>query len=104
VIRFAKGENAPDVDLIARTLDLPVSIIQRTLMELIDSGLVVKLSAEGSENDTYQPGKDINTLTTLAVTHALEISGRNEVPGIKEREQFLRFSELDSADCLIKDM
>ncbi len=93
VLRFSKGEKAADKEMIATELELPVSVVQKSLTALVDCQLVVELNVAENEQLIYQPARDINNLTVTAVIEALEASGRNTVPGMKAYEQF---SELDS--------
>jgi membrane protein len=81
--RFSKGEEAPNADFIANTLELPTSIVQNTLTELVACKLIVELNVDEDEDEIYQPARDINSLTTAVVVEALEVSGQNYVPGLK---------------------
>ncbi len=80
---FSKGEDAPNAEFIAHALELPTSIVQNTLAELVECKLIVELNVDEDEDEIYQPARDINSLTTAVVVEALEVSGQNYVPGLK---------------------
>ncbi len=96
---FSKSEEAPNAEFIASELELPVSIVQNTLSELIDCKLIVELNVDDDEDDIYQPAKDVNTLTRSMVINAMEISGQNYVPGLKNQEL-----SLNQENVLLKDI
>ncbi|MCK5191235.1 MAG: YihY/virulence factor BrkB family protein, partial [Methylococcales bacterium] len=93
VMRFSKGEKAPNTEFIASDLLLPVSVVKKSLATLIDSNLVVELNTLEGEDILYQPSRDINQLTIAAVINALETSGRNVILDMKGYQQF---SSLDA--------
>ena len=103
VQQFIKGEKAPHAELIANELILPLSIVQKTLSDLVDANLIVGLSVEEDEADIYQPARDVNNLTIGAVTSALESTGQNFVPGMKDDEQFSRINKLEE-NYLVKEL
>lgn len=88
VKRFSVGDSAPNAEFMAKELELPVSIVQNTLSELVECKLIVELNVDDGEDDIYQPARDVNNLTSSIVTNAMEISGLNIVPGLKEQEKF----------------
>lgn len=103
VQRFSKCEKAPDIELIANELSLPLSIVQNTLSELINAKLIVELNVEEGEPDIYQPAQESHNLTIGAVTKALEFTGQNFVPGLEEDERFLKIEKLDDS-FLVKEL
>ena len=100
---FSKGEKAPNAEFIASELELPVSIIQNTLSELIDCKLIVELNVDDDEDEIYQPAKDVNTLTRSVVINAMEISGQNHVPGLKDQKVYSNQADLLEENVLLKD-
>jgi membrane protein len=102
VLRFAKGEAAPDVEVIANELLLPTSVVQRSLSTLIESHLIVELNVEENESVIYQPSRDINRLTITLVVEALETVGRNELPQMKEYARFSSYAATET--MLLKDI
>lgn len=102
VMRFANADTATSAEVIASELVLPISIIQTTLTELVDCGLIVELNVSDDEELTYQPSRDINTISIAAVTQALETAGQNFIPGIQGDEEFSKINQLDDSH-LLKD-
>ncbi len=103
VKRFANAEVAPNAEQIAAELVLPVSIVHRSLSELIDCHIIVELNYLENEAVTYQPSQDISSLTIVQVINALETAGRNSIPGMKSYEQFSGLDGYTEKD-LIRDM
>ncbi|MCK4842135.1 MAG: YihY/virulence factor BrkB family protein [Methylococcales bacterium] len=85
---FSSGVKAPNAELIASELSLPVSVTQKILTELIDCQLVVELKVSDGEEVIYQPSRDINGLSVAVVIDALETAGQNSVPDMTGYEQF----------------
>ncbi len=100
---FSKGEEAPNAEFIASKIELPVSIVQNTLSELIDCKLIVELNVDDDEDDIYQPAKDVNTLTRSMVINAMEISGQNYVPGLEDQEVYPNQIDSLEGNILLKD-
>ena len=100
---FSKGEEAPNAEFIASKIELPVSIVQNTLSELIDCKLIVELNVDDDEDDIYQPAKDVNTLTRSMVINTMEISGQNYVPGLEDQEVYLNQIDSLEGNILLKD-
>ncbi len=100
---FSKGEEAPNAEFIASEIELPVSIVQNTLSELIDCKLIVELNVDDDEDDIYQPAKDVNTLTRSMVINAMEISGQNYVPGLEDQEVYPNQIDSLEGNILLKD-
>ena len=103
VKRFANADASPAAEQISTELGIPVSIIQTSLLDLIDSGLIVGLSASDEEETTYLPSRDINTISIAAVTQALETAGQNDIPGTRNHDQIHKINQLDSR-YLLKDI
>ena len=103
VMRFSNGEVAPNAGQIAKALVLPVSVVQKSLVALKNSNLIVELNVLENQDMIYQPSRDINSLTISAVINALETSGRNSVPEMQGYEQF---SQLDASaeNLLLKEI
>ena len=102
IIRFANAEAAPDAETIASELQFPISIIQTTLSDLVNSDLIVELNVSDDQEVTYQPSRDINTLSIASVTKALETTGQNTIPGTDGDALFKKINQLDGRS-LLKD-
>ncbi len=103
VKRFLNKEKAPNAELIAKELLLPISIVQKTLTELLDSNLIVELNVDEDEESIYQPAYDIKDLTIGTITNALETTGQNSVLGLNGGGLFSRINELEESYS-IKDI
>jgi len=103
VMRFAKGEKAPNAEQIATELLIPATVVQRSLTALNDSNIIVGLNALENEEICYQPAQDINSLTISSIIDKLETAGRNVVPGMIGYEQFARLGDYPETD-LIRDI
>lgn len=103
VQRFAKADKSPDAAEIANELLLPVPVVQRILLSLLECHLIVKLNVLEGESDIYQPARDINTLTVDSVLNALEELGQNQIPEMKSYEQFSKLS-ITSGHILLKEI
>lgn len=103
VKQFIKGETALSAEQISIALNYPVSVVQRTLNGLLDAKLIVALNVLENEDSMYQPARDINFISNIAVIDALESCGRNEVPDLEINEAFLKLNSASNA-VLLKDI
>ncbi len=95
---------------IAKTLNIPIAIIQSILLKLTTSRILVEFK-NTDECEVYQPAIDINILTTAYVVNALEQCGQNHLPGINEDPLFInivnafrKLIEASEQDRLLKDI
>lgn len=102
IVNFSNREAAPDVNSIAMELKMPTSVVQRSLDALINSRLIVELNVAENELVTYQPSRDINSLTVASVVDALEVEGRNELPYMTEYKKFSNHKAIET--LLLKDI
>ncbi len=100
---FASGKKPLNAEQIAMKLNLPISVVHRTLDTLIDADLIVELNVLENEEDIYQPAKDINGLSNAVVIEALEDVGRDKVPDMEGHERFLKLATLSDV-VLLKDV
>ncbi len=103
VIRFANAEKAYNVEQIANSLQLPVSVVQKTLSVLIECQLIVELNVLDDEGVIYQPSTDISKLTVFSVINALETNGRDAVPDMKGYDKFSHI-KTSADDVLLKQI
>ena len=104
VVPFSNREPAPNAENIANALNLPLAIVQRSINDLIDCDIIAELNVTEDEEAIYQPAVDISNLTTATVISAMEVSGQNEVPGLKEYEKFSKFNPPFEEDILLKNL
>lgn len=93
VQRFAKAETALSAAEIETQFGLPVAVVQMILVNLIESGIIVKINAGEDEDALYQPAQDIDLLTVYAVINSLENQGVKFVPQMKAFEKFIQIHE-----------
>lgn len=105
---FAKGRKAASADAIAKQLTLPLSVVKLSLMSLLDSGLIVELKGEQSDDNRYQPAYDIHQMTVAAVVNALEYAGANQLADADlepfaslQKEWLSQFEQSDNNRLLI---
>ena len=91
--RFQEGEQALSSDQIAHTLKLPYLIVAQMIDHLRESGLVSAI--EGGKNNgpvSYQPSRDINTITIGSALEALDLRGEKKWPVYNDPE-FIQVSQ-----------
>jgi len=103
VIRFANAEKAFNFEQISNELQIPVSVVQRTLTTLVDANLVVELNVLEDEDVVYQPSQDINILSNTFVINAMENSGRNSLPDMEKNKEFVNCSS-SANTVLLRDI
>jgi len=99
---FANGEKAPNAEQVANELILPISVVQRILMLLIDADLIVALNVLENEEPIYQPSRDINVLSNAVVIAAIEKTGRNDVGGVQGYGPFIKLNA-SSETVILRD-
>ena len=76
VRKFSLGEAPLSTDEISNTLEIPIRLAEAILLDLINTGLVVEVIKEGSNDIAFQPGKSIESVTIKDVFDAYEQSGK----------------------------
>ncbi len=99
VMRFFKTEKAANTERIAEQLQLPVSVVQKSLSTLLEANLIVELNGFDEEQKRYHPAQDINSLTVSYMANALETNGRNTIPGFNGDNIF--YQQLNESDALV---
>lgn len=103
VMSFARGEKAVDAKAIASQLQIPIVVVQRTLVILLECRLIVELNVAEDEDIIYQPARDINNLSVLDIIHALESVGTKDIPDMKYYEKFCLDNNVDM-NKLLRDI
>ncbi len=75
VQRFSQGESAPTATEISGQLRIPLRLVQQLLEEWMEAGLVVEVTGGIKEPATYQPGRNIESLTVKDIFDAYERRG-----------------------------
>lgn len=80
VRNFAEGRGPLTATEISKRLDIPIRLVHKILYELVACGIVSDTRTEEYEELTYQPARDINTLTIKFVVESLEDRGIDNIP------------------------
>jgi len=98
---FAEGKPPSTIEKISRTLEIPVSIVNRMINELVESGIMSTTQESGSKEVAYQPAQDISRLDIQTILRALEHRGIDEI-GIPRQKELHALAEiLDQFDSSI---
>jgi membrane protein len=96
---------------IASRLALPAYVIHGALEELMACQIVVQVKTEDDAGEVYLPAVDVNQVTAAYVINALERRGQNNLPDIRQDEQFMNVVnefrqriENDEQNRLLKDI
>jgi len=101
--RFLSEEGGTTAEDMCRKLGLPVLLVNQVLKELYAADLVVKVSSPGTDDQAYQPGKDINRLSIAYVLKSLNNAGSWEVPVLQDKAWERISVAMDSFDQLLDD-
>ncbi len=110
---FSTGEKPLTAHEISNRLDIPISLVNDVLFELVESNILSKIEIEGGEEPGYQPALDPDKLTIQYVVNAMEQRGLNYIPFIyaaefadlsASLEAFAKTIEKLSENQLLKEM
>ena len=80
ISRFFKAEPPLSAFRIAKTLEIPIRLVQQLLDELVEARILSETEAKKNKDVSYQPARDINTITINTVIEALERNGVDNIP------------------------
>ncbi len=80
ISRFFKAEPPLSAFKIAKTLEIPIRLVQQLLDELVAARILSDTDAQKNKDVSYQPARDINTITINTVIEALEQNGVDNIP------------------------
>ncbi|MGA7144725.1 MAG: YihY/virulence factor BrkB family protein [Desulfobacterales bacterium] len=80
ISRFLKAESPLSASGIAKTLEIPFRLARQILDELVEASILSYTKAEKNKDVSYQPARDINTITINTVIEALEQNGVDNIP------------------------
>jgi len=80
IFRFLKAEPPLSAISISKTLEIPIRLVQQILDELVEAGILSYTEREKNKAVSYQPARDINTITIYSVIEALEQKGVDTIP------------------------
>lgn len=112
VKNFSHYNKPLTADEISAKLAIPISVVQSILLKLTDSHILVEFNIpEEQDDDVYQPAVDTNLLSIAFVINALEHSGQNQLPEIKQEplfteavDDFKTLMETSCKNCLLRDI
>jgi membrane protein len=113
ISRFSKAEPPLSAFNIAKTLEIPIHLAQQILDELVEARILSDTGVKKNKEVSYQPARDINTITINAVIEALEQKGDDNI-SVAQTPELSRLSEAlktlneeigkSSANRLLKDI
>ncbi len=80
ISRFFKAEPPISALKIAKTLEIPIHLVQQLLDELVEARILSETEAPKNKDVSYQPARDINAITINTVIEALEQNGVDNIP------------------------
>ncbi len=92
VRRLGKGDTPVEAEQIADDLELPLTLTNRVLRELTDSGVIKEVQLVDSHLRGFIPSLDADQLTISYVLEAIERRGVNGIP-LPESPEFMTLSE-----------
>jgi membrane protein len=113
ICRFFNAEPPISAIDISKTLETPIRLVQQILDELVEAGILSDTEAQKNKERSYQPARDINTITISAVIKALDQKGVENIP-VAQTAELSHLSEAlktlnqeiekSSANRLLKDI
>ena len=85
--RFGEGTTPPTAGQISQHLKLPFPLVEQSLEQLQQCGLVSAIAVERSAEHAYQPAMDIHTIRIAAVLDSLDRLGK-ETPSPSDQPDF----------------
>ena len=92
VSRFSGPKAAWEDSEISRKLEIPKHLVLQILDELVESGIVSRVTSDDTKAIVYQPARDPEILTIKYVIDALEHLGSDDIP-VPESETLLKLSD-----------
>ena len=92
VSRFSGLKAAWEDSEISRKLEIPKHLVLQILDELVESGIVSRVTSDDTKAIVYQPARDPEILTIKYVIDALEHRGSDDIP-VPESEPLLKLSD-----------
>ena len=83
---FSRGEGPMSAAQVSHVLDMPVRLVRQILHELVDSAVLSQTMTDDDRTSSYQPARDISTLTIQSALEALLRNGTDDVPVAQTEE------------------
>ena len=110
---FSQGNKPLTAVQIANILEIPIRLVREILYELLRSGIVSEICDNEDTEPSYQPARNIDSLTIKYVIDRLERQGSDNIPVMKSKEleklsgclqAFDEVVEKSPANMRLKDM
>ena len=73
--KFAKGENAPNLDEISSKLEMPTGIVREIINNLTEANIIIPVIRPDSREEYFVPATDINQLSVKSIIDKLDFVG-----------------------------
>jgi len=83
---FCKGEKPRTADQISHTLEIPIRLVNLILFELVQCNILSEVIQEEAEMKTYQPARNVDTLSLSSVIQDLDRLGNADIPVLQSEE------------------
>jgi membrane protein len=83
---FSQGNKPLSAVQIANILEIPIRLVREILYELLRSGIISEICDNEDKEPSYQPARDIDSLTIKYVIDRLERQGGDDIPVMKSKE------------------
>jgi len=98
---FCQGQPPWNAEKISHTLEIPIRLTRQLLFDLVEAGILSQATNNGEKQLSYQPARDLETLTIQFIIDALEHHGNDTIPIAKSSE----FTKLaDSLNAFTADI
>jgi len=84
--KFSKGEKPITVAQISNVLEIPIRIVRQIIYELVESRVLSETAAEEYKEPTYQPARDLKSLTIKYIVQQLDQKGIDNIPVASTKE------------------
>ena len=83
---FSQGNKPLSPVQIANILEVPIRLVREILYELLRSGIISEICDNEDTEPSYQPARNIDSLTIKYVIDRLERQGSDNIPVMKSKE------------------
>jgi membrane protein len=83
---FSEGNKPLSAVQITNVLEVPIRLVREILYELVRSGIVSEICDNEDTEPSYQPARNIDSLTIKYVIDRLEHQGSDNIPVSQSKE------------------
>lgn len=92
VVNFAKAKTPYSATQIAHQLEIPIRLVREILFQLTQAEILVEVALNAANEVSYQPARDIESLTVQKVISILNHQGIEDIP-IEPSEALARIQD-----------